>query len=717
MSNTWTLQPGSDFVYDGEPCTVVEICDGAVITRNRAGKMRRLRMVDVLRPRSEGGAAHIPGRTREEEEATPIGVIWADATDSVKAKSLERADHIREVLTGYRSGTPEIARAGEPRLAYHPERSTAERIAAKADELGKGTRTIARWVAQYKDAGEVGLVDCRSAQPGYSLANFDDRWVSIAREIVDEQTPESKVAKSIIIARIAARAERIHGPGVVTAPSRSAAYKVLDELPRGRATFAGSTKRKRSNANRPPAPYGRLHAERPAQYVLMDTTPLNVFAVAPITGRWVCADLTVAMDLYSRCILGVRLTPGSTKSIDVAGVLMEACQPFESPADWESSARWPYHGLPGTVLVDPTRTKVSRFVRAGILPETVIVDHGAPYLSDHVTSACARLGISIQPARIYQPTDKSPVERFFKTLDTFLQELPGYKGADVSGRGDDIEGEAVYTVAQLEQIIREWIATVYHLRPHQSLKDPQLPGVTLSPAERYDQGLAVAGALRLPTDRNVLLELLPVVKRQFNHYGVEIHKLRYTGESVAKYRNRARSIHKDKGTQWPFVVNPDDLSQIYFHDPEDGTWHTLEWEHKGAFDVPFSLDALAYAKKIALKQGRPSQVDEVAAQLLEDWGAGRALTPAERRMSSRMAAQLNDQNPDPDGVWSLRTVQKLLDAELTVQSDLATELTGSVADPRKRVDVPDGGDDDDEDDLDEPTIRPDYYFEPMEMLR
>ncbi len=201
---------------------------------------------------------------------------------------------------------------------------------------------------------------------------------------------------------------------------------------------------------------------------------------------------------------------------------------------------------------------------------------------------------------------------------------------------------------------------------------------------------------------------------------MEIHKLRYTGgsrsRSTATGRGPSTRTRAPSGRSWS---TPDDLSQIYFHDPEDGTWHTLEWEHKGAFDVPFSLDALAYAKKIALKQGRPSQVDEVAAQLLEDWGgAGRALTPAERRMSSRMAAQLNDQNPpDPDGVWSLRTVQKLLDAELTVQSDLATELTGSVADPRKRVDVPDGGDDDDEDDLDEPTIRPDYYFEPMEMLR
>jgi len=62
-------------------------------------------------------------------------------------------------------------------------------------------------------------------------------------------------------------------------------------------------------------------------------------------------------------------------------------------------------------------------------------------------------------------------------------------------------------------------------------------------------------------------------------------------------------------------------------------------------------------------------------------------------------------------------VQRMLDAELTAGSDLATELTGGVRDPRTRVDVPETGDDDDEDDIDEPTIRGDYRFEPMEMLR
>jgi hypothetical protein len=167
MTATWTLQAGSDLVYDGDPCTIVEICDGAIVTRDRTGRTRRLRMVDVLRPASEGGKAHIPGRIREQQDM-PLAVIWSDATDSVKARSAERSDHIREVLTGYKSGTREAPREGEPRLEFHPSRSLSERIAAKAAELGRGKRTIARWVAQYKDAGEVGLVDCRSAQPGQS---------------------------------------------------------------------------------------------------------------------------------------------------------------------------------------------------------------------------------------------------------------------------------------------------------------------------------------------------------------------------------------------------------------------------------------------------------------------------------------------------------------------------------------------------------------------
>ncbi|MCO7204761.1 hypothetical protein NH287_14820 [Microbacterium sp. CnD16-F] len=196
MSNTWVLRAGADLVYDGEAATVREIVDSAVIIRTRAGRIRRLRLVDVLRPRSEGGLAHIPGRTRAEEEAVPLGVLWADATVQSRVQASERADRVREVLIGYTAGGADVAREGEPREMYGAGQSLEQRIAAKAAELGRGKRTIERWIARHREAGEIGLVDKRSAQPGQALVNFDDRWLDMARDVIEGQVPWSGVTVS-----------------------------------------------------------------------------------------------------------------------------------------------------------------------------------------------------------------------------------------------------------------------------------------------------------------------------------------------------------------------------------------------------------------------------------------------------------------------------------------------------------------------------------------
>lgn len=65
---------------------------------------------------------------------------------------------------------------------------------------------------------------------------------------------------------------------------------------------------------RPPRqPYGRCGPARPGEHLLRDTTRVDMFAFDPLTLRWVRAGLTVAMDWYTRCITGLRLTPVSTK--------------------------------------------------------------------------------------------------------------------------------------------------------------------------------------------------------------------------------------------------------------------------------------------------------------------------------------------------------------------------------------------------------------------
>ena len=86
------------------------------------------------------------------------------------------------------------------------------------------------------------------------------------------------------------------------------------EISKGTSAFGG-TKAKREIAGRPATPYGRLRAMRPGEYLLLDTTRLDVFAMDPVTLRWVQAELTAGMDLYDRCVTGLRLTPVSTKAL------------------------------------------------------------------------------------------------------------------------------------------------------------------------------------------------------------------------------------------------------------------------------------------------------------------------------------------------------------------------------------------------------------------
>ncbi len=54
---------------------------------------------------------------------------------------------------------------------------------------------------------------------------------------------------------------------------------------------------------------------------------MDVFAMEPVTLRWVNTKLTMAMDLYDRRIAGLRLRPIAVQSPDVAPVLFQTVTP------------------------------------------------------------------------------------------------------------------------------------------------------------------------------------------------------------------------------------------------------------------------------------------------------------------------------------------------------------------------------------------------------
>ncbi len=633
---------GTHFRLDGETVEVVEfaslVTGMEVILKDARDRLVRISVRELLTSERAEVIPTGPGPVADEGESA--AAVLARLTKEERKSVLDRAEHVREMLTGYRSGAEELARPVEPRPEYAPGLSLGKRYAAKASELGLTVRSMERWAQAYLENGEAGLVPRKAPADG-GLGNADPRWVEAAEEVLGEYEEESRPSIKLVLERVEARLQAVFGAGTVPLPKRTAGYRWMQELERRQPTFRLSTKRNREIAERPGGAYGKLRPTRPGEYLLMDTTRLDVFAFDPVTLKWVQAELTVAMDWYTRCITGIRVTPVSTKAVDAAAVLFQTYRPRPIPSTWPREAAWPDHGIPRAVLIDAEAAHgpITGAVGPALAPETLIVDHGKIYLSEYLTSVCQRLGISIQPARLRTGRDKGPIERFFRTLrEDLLQVLPGYKGPDIHSRGLNPEKDAFFFLHELEAIIREWVAVVYHRRPHSGLVDPHLPKLNLSPTAMFEHGLARAGYIEVPRDPDLAYEFLKVKMRTVQHYGVEIDGRRYNGEGLEGLRDMAGSDVELAKRRHPFCIDPDDITRIYFRDRER-TWHTLRWEHAPGLQMPLSEEALQFARRLAAKQYTYPNDKLAVSLLLERWNLGLGNSLVERRMALRLSRE------------------------------------------------------------------------------
>lgn len=697
---------GTRFRYDGETVEVVEMATttagNEVVLKDGQGRLLRLSLKELLFSDRAAVIPDQPGPAADDAEEI-ASVVLDQLQEGERLQVLERAAHVREVLTGFRSGSPERAHDGEPRRDYAPGGPVEPKYAAKAMELGVHVRTVKQWVADFRRHGEAGLV-LKRQQSGGAAAGADERWVETALEVMVEHTRESKPSRKMVIERTRARVIARYGPDAVRLPSQATAYRILAELECRHPLFRLSTKRNRDIADRPKGPYGKLRPTRPGEYLLMDSTRLDVFAFDPLTLKWVQAELSVGMDWYTRCITGIRLTPVSTKAVDVSAVLFQSFRPRPAGRDWPRHAVWPEHGIPRTVLVDVEGATGPGLASPPLVPETLVVDHGKVYVSEHLTSVCRRMGISIQPARLRTGRDKGPVERYFRTLrEGLLQVLPGYKGPDIHSRGENPEDDAFFFLDELEAMIREWTAAVYHCRPHSSLVDPGLPGLRMSPAKMFEHGMARAGYIEAPRDRDLAFEFLQTKWRTVQHYGVEIGRRRYSGPGLPEPGIRSPYDGPVKNG-WPFQVDPDDVTKIYFRNPTTREWHTLTWEHAPSAEMPLSEDALTFARQLAASKYRFPDDRLAVADLLQRWNLGLGTTIAERRMALRLSreqAAIELPEEEAETVVSLPSVRKAIGQDEETpepqEPDLVTE-TG----------------DDDEADLEDLAEENDFYADALE---
>ncbi|MFE5284841.1 helix-turn-helix domain-containing protein [Nocardia sp. NPDC056611] len=712
---------GARVIYDGRIGEVVAFGTdrGAVLAVVRIPSNNSLVRIALGELKEGGLASVVPDSpdslsSEDSDNADLAGVALLSLSDIERERVLDRAAHIREVLTGYRSGLKEFPAPGEPRPDYDPRRPRIARYTAKAAELSVSRRTVQQWVADYEACGEAGLVPKRGSMSRDPFGRTDRRWVEVALEVMVEHVDLSRPSAAMVIERANARVVARYGADVVALPGRSTAYRVLDELEQRQPLFRLSTKRNRDIADRPQTTYGKLRPTRPGEYLLMDTTTLDVFALDPMTLEWVQAQLTVAMDWYSRCIVGIRVTPVSTKAVDAAATLYQVFRPPPVGKDWPAHAVWPDPGIPRWVLLDDKAINGPMVDAAhpALVPETVVIDHGKIFVSAHLTSVCRRMGISIQPARLRTGRDKGPVERFFRTLrEDLLQILPGYKGPDLHSRGLNPEMDAFFYLNEIESKIREWVASVYHHRPHDGLVEPYLPKLDLSPAMMFEHGIARAGYVEVPRDPDLAKEFLKPEIRSIQHYGVQWDYRIYRDlpeaerdESAPTLADCEQRVMWNQGKRCRGIaihVNPDDITRIYTKDRR-GRWVTLVWEHAASLNMPMSVDAMAFARRLAAAKYTYPNDKLAAADLFERWNLGLGQSRAERRMALRLARnqaallEMTTAVPDPDA--SQIPSGQTLSVATVIDANRASTTPPNAGDDDS---APEGGDTDtiDDDDL------------------
>ena len=251
------------------------------------------------------------------------------------------------------------------------------------------------------------------------------------------------------------------------------------------------------------------------------------------------------------------------------------------------------------------------------VPETIVVDRGKIYLSETFTAACQSPGISVQPAPPRAPTAKGIVERTFGSLNTLLwQHLPGYTGSNILERGRDVEQHACYSVAQLQDLLDEWLVHWHH-RPHNGLRHPVLPKTRLTPMEMWGALTAVCGYVPVPLTGRDYLELLPVRWLTISDHGIRLEQRTYDHDLLGPHRGQPSPIAA-RGGRWEVHHNPHDLRQIWIRLPGRDDLVEIPWIHRDHVHQPFDDRTWDHIRATALRRGDHDQHEADLAQALDD---------------------------------------------------------------------------------------------------
>lgn len=270
--------------------------------------------------------------------------------------------------------------------------------------------------------------------------------------------------------------------------------------------------------------------------------------------------LTVAIDVYSRCLLGMIVTLEAPSSVSV-GLCIAHMASDKRP--WLETlgvdAAWPMSGK----------------------PRALFLDNASEFKSEALRRGCEQHGIRLSYRPPGRPHYGGIVERIIGTAMQRVHELPGTTFSNPGQRGGyDADKMSALTLMELERWLTFAVAG-YHGSVHGSLNQ--------TPAARWDEGVREFGAQPVVAHPAAfLVDFLPVIRRRITRTGFVIDHVHYFANVLKPWIAR-----RDREEKFIIRRDPRDISRVWVLEPE-GTayvevpYRTVShpavtlWEHRQA---------------------------------------------------------------------------------------------------------------------------------------
>lgn len=494
-------------------------------------------------------------------ELKPVETGSVPVSDAVRLDMDEIADRDWKVAEKRYAAIKPLLTGGVPSRSEVEERAQA---------AGVSLTTMYRWLSRYRNMESLSALvpGRRGWKPGKRRISVQAE--AVVREVIEDTyltTQRSSPQKVVTEVKRRCDARGLDAPHPNTIRARVSRISGRVRLKRRGYHERAKNEFDAAAGMFPPTTY-------PLEVVQIDHTPADIILVddiyrLPIGRPWI----TLAIDAYSRMIVGYYLSFDPPSGVSVAMCLAQATLPKE---EWLAlhnvEASWDVWGF----------------------MDKVHVDNGADFRAGTLQDSCLIHGINLEYRPPGLPGYGGYIERCLGTLLTEIHDLPGTTFSSIKEReGYDSEKHATMTKSEFETWLVTLICKVYHQRLHSALGT--------SPQRKWEIGMfgnaevSGHGVPPRPSDRlSVLLDFLPGFRRTIQPYGVAIEGPRYYSEVLRGWINAKDPMDEKSKRRFIFRRDPRDISCLWFFDPQD----------KQYYRVPFADQSLPSMSVWEYRQAR-----------------------------------------------------------------------------------------------------------------